>query len=155
MPSAAHAHVDGLAAGVHAADRGVAQASRPTTVPAVPTQGTLPALGRGASAHGGAPGQAVGGPRGGVDRAGAGRTLGDTGGIADLSSDFHMLHLTVTLPLPKVKSYCLLLFMSRSAVASYMVARYHSQLLYHLSSALVAKVGYFLVCASINSVHGH
>lgn len=64
---AAQAHVDGLAAGVHAAYRRVAHASRP----AVPTQRAFPALGGGAT-EGGAPRQAVGGSGGGVDRAGAG-----------------------------------------------------------------------------------
>lgn len=63
----AETHVDGLAAGVHAADGGVTHASSPT----VPTQCTLSALGRRA-AVGGAPRQAVGGAGGGVDRAWAG-----------------------------------------------------------------------------------
>lgn len=67
VAGAAQAHVDGLAAGVHAADGGVAHAARP----AVPAQRALPALSRGA-AEGGAPRQAVGGSGGGVDRAGAG-----------------------------------------------------------------------------------
>lgn len=66
----AQAHVDGLAAGVHAADGRVSHAARPT----VPTQGALSALGRGA-AEGGAPGQAVGGASGGVDGAGTGGLL--------------------------------------------------------------------------------
>ena len=54
-PGAAQAHVYGLAAGVHAADRGVAQAARPAVAP----EGALPAGARGAHAHGGAPRQAV------------------------------------------------------------------------------------------------
>lgn len=61
-PVAAQAHVDGLAAGVHAADGGVAHAASP----AVPAQRALSALGGGA-AEGGAPCQAVGGAGGGVD----------------------------------------------------------------------------------------
>lgn len=65
VAAAAQAHVDGLAAGVHAADGGVSHAARP----AVPAQRALPALGGGA-AEGGAPRQAVGGAGGGVDRAG-------------------------------------------------------------------------------------
>lgn len=60
--SAAQAHVDGLAACVHAADRGVAHTAHST----VPTQGAFPALGRG-GAEGGAPRQAVRGASGGVD----------------------------------------------------------------------------------------
>lgn len=60
--AAAQAHVDGLAAGVHAADGGVSHAART----AVPAQRALPALGGGA-AEGGAPRQAVGGAGGGVD----------------------------------------------------------------------------------------
>lgn len=60
--SAAQAHVNGLAAGVHAADGGVSHAA----CPAVPAQRALPALGGGA-AEGGAPRQAVGGAGGGVD----------------------------------------------------------------------------------------
>lgn len=66
----AQAHVDGLAAGVHAADGWVSHAARP----AVPAQRALSALGRGA-AEGGAPGQAVGGASGGVDRARTGGLL--------------------------------------------------------------------------------
>lgn len=62
MTRAAQAHVDGLAAGVHAADGGVPHAASP----AVTAQGALPALGWGA-AEGGAPRQAVGGASGGVD----------------------------------------------------------------------------------------
>lgn len=72
VAGAAQAHVDGLAAGVHAADGRVAHAARP----AVPPQRALSALGRGA-AEGGAPGQAVGGASGGVDGAGTGGLLGD------------------------------------------------------------------------------
>lgn len=64
---AAQAHVDGLAAGVHAAYGRVAHAARP----AVPTQRAFPALGGGAT-EGGAPRQTVGGSGGGVDRAGTG-----------------------------------------------------------------------------------
>lgn len=67
VPGAAQAHVDGLAAGVHAADRGESHAARS----AVSTQRAFSALGRGA-AEGGAPRQAVGGAGGGVDWAGAG-----------------------------------------------------------------------------------
>lgn len=59
---AAQAHVDGLAAGVHAADRGVSHAARP----AMPTQCALPALG-GRATEGGAPCEAVGGAGRGVD----------------------------------------------------------------------------------------
>lgn len=62
VAAAAQAHVDGLAARVHAADGGVAHAAHA----AVPTQGALPALGRG-GAERGAPRQAVGGACGGVD----------------------------------------------------------------------------------------
>lgn len=62
VAAAAQAHVDGLAAGVHAADGGVPGAAGP----AVATQRALSALGRGA-AEGGAPRQAVGGACGGVD----------------------------------------------------------------------------------------
>lgn len=63
MAGAAQAHVDGLAAGVHAADGGVSHAA---ACPAVPAQRALSALGGGA-AEGGAPRQAVGGAGGGVD----------------------------------------------------------------------------------------
>lgn len=65
--SAAQTHVDGLAAGVHAAYRGVAHAA----CSAMSTQRAFPALGRGAT-EGGAPRQTVGGSSGGVDRAGTG-----------------------------------------------------------------------------------
>lgn len=67
VAGAAQAHVDGLAAGVHAADGGESHAARP----AVPTQRALPALGGGA-AEGGAPRPTVGGAGGGVDWAGTG-----------------------------------------------------------------------------------
>lgn len=62
VAAAAQAHVDGLAAGVHAADGRVSNAAGP----AVPAQRALSALGGGA-AEGGAPCQAVGGAGGGVD----------------------------------------------------------------------------------------
>ena len=62
VAAAAQAHVDGLAAGVHAADGRVADAAGP----AVAAQRALSALGGGA-AEGGAPCQAVGGAGGGVD----------------------------------------------------------------------------------------
>lgn len=73
VPRAAQAHVDGLAAGVHAADRGVAHAAGA----AVAAQRALPALGRRAAERG-APCEAVGRAGGGVDRAGAGGLGGDT-----------------------------------------------------------------------------
>lgn len=59
---AAQAHVNGLAAGVHAADRGEAHAA----CPSISTEGALPARDRGA-AEGGPPGQAVRGASGGVN----------------------------------------------------------------------------------------
>lgn len=62
MAAAAQAHVDGLAAGVHAADGGVSQAASP----AVPAKRALSALG-GRAAEGGAPCQAVGRAGGGID----------------------------------------------------------------------------------------
>lgn len=58
----AQAHVNGLTAGVHAADRRKAHAAGPT----VSTQGALPAWDRGA-AEGGSPCQAVGGAGGGIN----------------------------------------------------------------------------------------
>ena len=70
VAGAAQAHVDGLAAGVHAAHRGVAQAA--ARAHTVAPQRALPALGSRWAAEGGAPRQAVGGARGGVHRPWAG-----------------------------------------------------------------------------------
>lgn len=100
VAGAAQAHVDRLAAGVHAADGGEAHAA----CPAVPAQRALPALGRGA-AEGGAPGQAVGGPGGGVDGAGAGglwtrregvtSSLNQRSGLKSENVNFALIIITV------------------------------------------------------------